>query len=111
MEVRFLINNTTVIIFIFCFQITFSDDDFLIGISGCVRTIKKFTVITLSSIKTNIKTYEPYGTNPEVEFSIGVTQGKIVGFMVRPRSFQGYPVVCNNVDKIFYNSNRLWVLC
>ncbi|CAH1448758.1 unnamed protein product [Lactuca virosa] len=62
---------------------TFSNDEFVIGISGRVGSLNDLTVITSLSIQTNVITYGPYGTNPGVDFSIGVNEGKFLGFYGR----------------------------
>lgn len=62
------------------YQITFADDENLIGISGTVGIYAGCTVITSLSFLTNKTHHGPYGTNQGTNFSLPVTKGQFGGF-------------------------------
>ena len=64
----------------FPIQITFADDEYLIGVNGTVGTYVGITVITSLAFQTNKKTAGPYGSIQGTSFSLPVSNGHIVGF-------------------------------
>ena len=61
-------------------QVTFVDDEHLIGITGNVGVYEGYTVIRSMSFHTNKKNYGPYGTNQGTSFSLPVAKGSFGGF-------------------------------
>lgn len=65
--------------FLFRIQVTFDDDEKIIGINGTIGTHFGQTIISSLSFNTNKKTHGPFGRVTESVFSIPWDQGSLAG--------------------------------
>ncbi|THU69961.1 hypothetical protein C4D60_Mb08t19930 [Musa balbisiana] len=64
-------------------QIPLQEDEYLVGIEGSVDTLSTITLVRNLTLRTNKKSYEPFGTSGGKPFSVPVATGKIIGFFRR----------------------------
>ncbi|CAL9134173.1 unnamed protein product [Musa textilis] len=65
------------------YEISLPEDEYLVGIEGSVDTLGRLTVVRNLTLRTNKKSYGPFGTNGGNAFSVPVASGKITGFFGR----------------------------
>ncbi|XP_065017738.1 agglutinin alpha chain-like [Musa acuminata AAA Group] len=54
--------------------------EYLVGVDGSVDTILGITLVRNLTLRTNKKSYGPFGTSGGKPFSVPVVSGKIIGF-------------------------------
>ncbi|XP_064979396.1 agglutinin-like [Musa acuminata AAA Group] len=62
-------------------EISLQEDESLVGIEVSVDTLLRFTVVRNLTLRTNKKSYGPFGTNGGNAFSVDA--GNIIGFFGR----------------------------
>nr|XP_009413448.1 PREDICTED: agglutinin alpha chain-like [Musa acuminata subsp. malaccensis] len=62
------------------YEIPLQEDEYLVGVDGSVDTILGITLVRNLTMRTNKKSYGPFGTSGGKPFSVPVVSGKIIGF-------------------------------
>ncbi|CAL9156408.1 unnamed protein product [Musa hybrid cultivar] len=68
------------------YEIPLQDDEYLVGVEGSVDTMWGITLVRNLTLRTNKKSYGPFGTSGGKSFSVPVASGKIIGFFGRAGS-------------------------
>ncbi|CAL9147889.1 unnamed protein product, partial [Musa hybrid cultivar] len=65
------------------YEIPLHEDEYLVGVEGSVDTLGRITLVRNLTLRTNKKSYGPFGTSGGKPFSVPVASGKIIGFFGR----------------------------
>ncbi|XP_065018829.1 protein GOS9-like [Musa acuminata AAA Group] len=65
------------------YEIPLQEDEYLVGVEGSVDTLGRITLVRNLTLRTNKKSYGPFGTSGGKPFSVPVASGKIIGFFGR----------------------------
>nr|XP_009413935.2 PREDICTED: protein GOS9-like [Musa acuminata subsp. malaccensis] len=65
------------------YEIPLQEDEYLVGVEGSVDTMWGITLVRNLTLRTNKKSYGPFGTSGGKPFSVPVASGKIIGFFGR----------------------------
>ncbi|XP_064937489.1 protein GOS9-like [Musa acuminata AAA Group] len=64
-------------------EIPLQEDEYLVGVEGSVDTLGRITLVRNLTLRTNKRSYGPFGTSGGKPFSVPVASGKIIGFFGR----------------------------